>query len=216
MPIRTLPMMLTAVWLLSIWLVPVMGQIATPSTEPVTAVATAPARPTASAAEVFKQLGALVGEWQGTFADGREHRVTYRLSAGGTVLVETWALAPGRESITLYHLDGDQLLATHYCPQGNQPRLRWVPGTDARRLSFVLKDGSNLHVPGGWHQHFMWLELGDANSYRRSETYIENGNTSDQAAKADAGEAIVYTRVTTKRSKSKLGILIQWARAHGV
>ncbi len=197
MPIRTLPMMVTAAWLLSIWLVPVMGQFAPSSTGPVAAVATAPARPTASGAEVFKQLGALVGEWQGTFADGREHRVTYRLSASGTVLVETWALASGRESITLYHLDGDQLLATHYCPQGNQPRLRWVPGTDARRLSFVLKDGSNLHVPGGWHQHFMWLELGDANSYTRSETYIENGSTSDSAAKADEGEAIVYTRIDT-------------------
>lgn len=178
-----------------------MAQALTPSAQPDAAPAAAPVRARASAAEVFGQLGTLIGEWKGTFVNGGEHRLTYRLSAGGSVLVETWALAPGRESMTLYHLDGDELLATHYCPQGNQPRLRWVPGNDDGRLSFVLKDGSNLDLPGSAHQHSMWLQLHDSNAYTRSETYVENGSTAEAAAQAQEGEPIVYTRVNSKRRK---------------
>src|SRR5262245_5708255 len=73
---------------------------------------------------VFEQRKTLVGEWQGATAEGRQLSVSYRLTAGGTVLVETWTLGPGRESMTLYHLDRDDLVATHYCPIGNQPSLR--------------------------------------------------------------------------------------------
>ena len=40
-----------------------------------------------SAANAFKQLSSLVGAWEGKFEDGRPHSVSYRLSAGGTVLV---------------------------------------------------------------------------------------------------------------------------------
>jgi hypothetical protein len=148
-----------------------------------------------SAIEVFKQLSELVGEWRGRFPDGREHRVSYRLTAAGSTLVETWALAPGRESMTLYHLDGDELLATHYCPQGNQPRLRLVPSKKAGRLSFVFKDGSNLAVPNRSHQHSMWIELGGAKKFTRSETYIENGTAPKSSVEAEEGEAVVYTRI---------------------
>ncbi|MGH8500134.1 MAG: hypothetical protein ACRERV_15215, partial [Methylococcales bacterium] len=53
--------------------------------------------------QAFKQLSGLVGDWSGKSASGREHKVNYRLSAGGSVLVETWSLSSGRESMTLYH-----------------------------------------------------------------------------------------------------------------
>jgi hypothetical protein len=159
-----------------------------------TAAAThAVAAPTA--ARVFARLSALAGDWTGTFDNGRAHRVNYRLSAGGTVLVETWALAPGRESITMYYVDGDDLFATHYCPQGNQPRLRWIPDANSDRFYFSLKDGGNLSVPGGWHQQLMWLKLDAADSFSRSETYVENGSTAEQIAKVEGGEVVVYRRV---------------------
>ncbi len=155
------------------------------------------AHSTPSAAQAFAVLSSLVGAWHGRFPDGREHTVTYRLTAGGTVLVETWTLAPGRESMTLYHLDGDALLATHYCPQGNQPRLRLVAGKDADRWSFELKDGSNLYVPGKWHQHAMWIEVKSKDAFTRSETYFPNGSETAQLAESEIeeGAAIEYARI---------------------
>jgi len=147
---------------------------------------------TESAASAFKQLKSLLGEWEGKFDDGRAHSVSYRLTAGGSVLVETWTLGPGRESMTMYHLDGDQLLATHYCPQGNQPRLQWVPGDDPKTLSFAFRDGTNLHVTDGSHQHAFWIRLQDEASYVRDETYVTNDSTPAELAALVPGPGIVY------------------------
>ena len=119
--------------------------------------------------------------------------MAFRQSAGDSVLVETWTLASGRESMTLYTLDGERLLATHYCPQGNQPRLQFA-GTDANgRWQFRFLDGGNLHVPGKSHQQAFWLKLDADGSFERGETYVENDAPS--AADAPDGAAVRYTRV---------------------
>ncbi len=147
------------------------------------------------ASAAFKQLSTLAGTWKGTRPDGREYRVDYRLSAGGSVLVETWTLGPGRESLTLYHLDGSRLLATHYCPQGNQPRLQLTAVKDDGTLSFEFLDGTNLDVKDKSHQQSFWLHLDGERAFTRAETYVENHSTPAQIDAAEAGQAIAYTRV---------------------
>ena len=102
------------------------------------------------AGRALERLGGLVGDFEGTLPDGRTHRVNYRWSAGNAVLVETWTLGPGRESLTIYHRDGEELLATHYCPQSTHPRLRLVEQEDDR-LSFAFVDGANLQEPTRHH-----------------------------------------------------------------
>jgi hypothetical protein len=153
------------------------------------AVATAP-----SAATVFKQLGALIGEWEGKFDNGRVHRVTYRFTARGHALVETWTLSPTSESITIYHLDGDKLIADHYCPQGNVPRLE-MTAMAGDKFSFAFRDGTNLGVAGKTHQHSFWLQIKSADEYLRQETYVPNGSTPAQHAEAKADGAVEYRRV---------------------
>lgn len=150
------------------------------------------AAPERAAANAFERLSTLVGAWEGTFADGRRHSVTYRLTAAGTALVETWTLGSGRESMTVYHRDGEHLLADHYCPQGNAPRLQLAGIGAADRLSFEFRDGTNLQVEGKAHQHAFWISMQGANVFMRGETYVENGDTS-----VDGGqdEAVTYTRI---------------------
>lgn len=161
-----------------------------------TPAAAPPAATPASRAEAaFARLSALVGRWKGRFHNGREHEVTYRLTAGGTVLMETWALSPTRESLTLYHLDGDALVATHYCPQGTQPRLQLATGGDHDRLSFEFRDGTSLQSSERSHQHSFWIELRDDDTYLRSETYVQNGSSAEQIAAAEADPPVTYTRV---------------------
>src|SRR5262245_40955500 len=86
--------------------------------------------------QAFQSLKALVGDWQGRTAEGRTFLVSYRLIANDTVLVESWTMSPTRTSMTVYHMDGDALIATHYCPQGNQPRLQYRPEQSGQRLEF--------------------------------------------------------------------------------
>jgi hypothetical protein len=147
-----------------------------------------------SAAEVFRQLGSLVGTWSGRTPSGGTHTVTFRYTAAQSVLVETWTLGSGRESMTLYALDGDHLLATHYCPQGNQPRLEYADVDKTGRWQFRFRDGTNLHVKGRSHQQAFWIKLqDDGASFERGETYIDNDDAS--SVQAPEGEAVRYVRV---------------------
>ena len=146
----------------------------------------------------FERLKLLVGNWEGTTKEGHKQGISYRLSAGGSVLVETWALGPNRESVTLYSIDGNDLIATHYCPQGNQPRLQLVDGNDLHRLDFKFRDGTNLHVKGKSHQYSFWMAVDGPDSFSRAETYVENDSSASEIAKTEAGDAVSYTRIAPK------------------
>jgi hypothetical protein len=135
---------------------------------------------------VFAKLQTLVGEWEGKTEKGRALKVSFRLTANNSVLVETWTLGPTRESLTLYHMDNDSLIATHYCPVGNQPRLRFKEGGSASLFAFEFVSATNLPKPEAAHQHRFEMELLGPNSFARSETYLENGKGEP--------ERIVYTR----------------------
>jgi hypothetical protein len=85
-------------------------------------------------------------------------RIRFYLTAGGTVLVESWGARGKPHSLTLYHRDGAALLATHYCPQGNQPRLA-LAGRDKDGLHFAFKDATDLDPAKESHQHDLWFDL---------------------------------------------------------
>ena len=109
--------------------------------------------------QAFTRLCSLVGDWQGRTEEGRTFVVNYRLIANGTALVENWTMSPTRTSMTVYHLDGEALVATHYCPQGNQPRLQYRAETSNERLHFTFRDATNLADPNAAHQHEFWIRF---------------------------------------------------------
>jgi hypothetical protein len=122
------------------------------------------------AEEAWAQLSKLVGRWRPADRADGSLTIHFYLTAGGTVLVESWERANGEpHSLTLYHRDGPSLLATHYCPQGNQPRLA-LAGRDAQGLHFTFRDATDLDV-GESHQHDLWLDLTDPNHPVRTEVY---------------------------------------------
>jgi hypothetical protein len=82
------------------------------------------------------------------------------------VLVESWEARGKPHSLTVYHRDGQRLIATHYCPQGNQPRLALGPGS----LRFSFLDATGL---GTGESHLTELNFDLSNPARpvRSEVY---------------------------------------------
>ena len=94
----------------------------------------------AKSAAAFEKLISLVGEWEGTNSAGAV-KATYTLVSGGTALMERLQSANEPEMITLYSLDGDHLMMTHYCSAGNQPKLRHLRtlAEPANRLDLQLR-----------------------------------------------------------------------------
>jgi hypothetical protein len=130
----------------------------------------APAPAAVSAEEAWAQLSKLVGRGRPADRADGSLGIRFYLAAGGTVLVESWERANAEpHSLTLYHRDGAALIATHYCPQGNQPRLA-LAGRDAHGLHFTFRDATDLD-PAESHQHDLWLDLADPNHPVRTEVY---------------------------------------------
>ena len=124
-------------------------------------------------AAIFEQLRSLIGKWKNTDKNKNE-LVEYRLSACDSVLVETWTWPDRKiEGLTLYHMDADKLMATHYCPLGNQPRLLLEQPGDSPRIVFKFDSVTNLPDETVGHCIEFWMEIG-ASSFARSETYKEN------------------------------------------
>ncbi len=134
-------------------------------------VAATPASPEKiSAEDAFGQLTRMVGTWRRADKPESPLRIRFYLTARDTVLVESWEAGGKPHSLTLYHRDGDALLATHYCPQGNQPRLA-LAGRDTSGLHFVFRDATDLEPAKESHQHDLWFDLSDPDRPIRGETY---------------------------------------------
>ena len=141
------------------------------------------------ASSVFEHLKTLAGTWSGKTESGRPLGVTYRLIANGSALIELWTLAPDAAALTIYHMDNRRLVATHYCPIGNQPRLHLREPNGPSSYIFDFESATNLSKPGDAHQTSFEVRLIDANSFWRSETYAEGTVTNTEAA--------LYTRSDT-------------------
>lgn len=128
-----------------------------------TGKAKAEGRPRSPAAAQLETLKGLAGTWTGKAGEGDkafDATVEYRVTANGTAVMETLFAGTPHEMVTVYHLDGDQLLLTHYCAAGNQPMMRATPSSDPRTLSFDFVRGTNMK-PGDMHMHSAKLVVVD-------------------------------------------------------
>jgi hypothetical protein len=126
-------------------------------------------------AEAFANLRRLIGEWEAKTERGSIIRVSYRSIAADSALVETFTTPSGRETLTIYHLDGANLIATHYCAQGNQPRLRFDPKSTKTDLQFTFHDATNLADSNASHLTQLRMHLRDADHFDKTEIYKDGG-----------------------------------------
>lgn len=105
-----------------------------------------PATKAPSSSAGFDALKKLAGDWTATGPDGKPMETKFRLSAGGSVLVETLFPGKAEEMITMYHMDGNDLILTHYCMLGNQPKLKAVSAKETKKLMFKSVGGTNMKM----------------------------------------------------------------------
>jgi hypothetical protein len=135
----------------------------------------------------FDKLKALAGDWYATAeampGERADHRI--RVSAGGSVVMETMMAGTDYEMINMYHLDGDDLVLTHYCAGGNQPTMRLDrTKATATELPFVFTGGTNLDPATDQHIHDTVITLRDDGSVVANWTSYSGGQK---------GEGLVIT-----------------------
>ena len=113
--------------------------------------ASAPAADKTNSEQAFERLALLQGEWQGV-ADGVNTTLIYTLTANGSTLMEQCRPEKGHEMVTIFTVDGDHLIATHYCSARNQPQLATGAINDAQKpLAFSLVRVTGLKSPDDFH-----------------------------------------------------------------
>jgi alpha-amylase/alpha-mannosidase (GH57 family) len=101
--------------------------------------------------EAFDRLASLKGEWKGEI-NGVDTTLIYTLTAKGSALMEECRPEKGPEMITMFTIDGDHLIATHYCSAKNQPQMATSTITDAQKpLAFSLVQVTGLKSADDWH-----------------------------------------------------------------
>ncbi len=121
----------------------------------------------------FDLLKGLEGNWAGKNQQGQPVQVTFRMTAGGSALMSE-ILGRGPENmITMFHMDGDRLLMTHYCGAGNQPRMK-VIASDAKSVSFEFMDGTNIG-PGDGHMQRATFTEPDPNHHVEEWFFLDHG-----------------------------------------
>jgi hypothetical protein len=137
-----------------------------------------------AAADGLEKLKTLQGEWidvDGVFGQKGAVAVTYRVTAGGKTVVETFPVNTPGEMVTVYHLDGNDLVLTHYCSGGTQPRMR-SHGLRGNALAFDFDGGANVDPAKTSHMHAAQIEFLSADEIRGTWHNWSNGKADDHTA----------------------------------
>jgi hypothetical protein len=136
----------------------------------------------------YARLKTLAGDWEADTSMGKSH-LTYELIAGGTALVERESFDNMPAMETVYHLDGNRLMLTHYCMAGNQPRMQARSfNPDNGELRFEFLDATNLASPAAGHMHNATFHFVDEKHLVTDWQFFENGKVKNT-------ESAKYVRV---------------------
>ena len=126
----------------------------------------------------FARLKSLAGVWEGTVNEGGKVlpvSTSFRLVSDGSALMNDLMSGTPHEMITMFHLDGGELMATHYCAAHNQPRFLMAPSADPRVVDFEFKDATNLSSPTAPHMIRVKFTIVNADHHIEDWTFLANG-----------------------------------------
>jgi hypothetical protein len=127
--------------------------------------------------EAFDRLASLKGEWKGQM-DGINTSLTYTLTANRSALMEQCQPQKGAEMVTMFTVDGDHLIATHYCSAKNQPQMATSAIADVQKpLAFSLVRISGLKSPDAFHNTGLTIIQEDNDHLTQEWSYQFKGKT---------------------------------------
>ena len=131
----------------------------------------------------FDKLKSLTGTWKGKDNDGKPVTISYKVVSAGSSIMETLDMGENEQAmVTMYHLDGNRLMMTHYCSMGNQPRMRAKNmAKDGKTLGFAFVDATNMSSSKDSHMHSLAFTFKDDDHFVQEWTMWKDGKTEHTA-----------------------------------
>jgi len=149
----------------------------------VVAVARADDKPKASVNPTFEKVKKLAGTWVEADKEGKPTDKVVsivKVTAGGSAVQET--LFPGQphEMLSIYVVDGSDVVMTHYCVLGNQPRMKADPKSAPNQIHWAFVGGSGFDVNKDKHMHEGTVTFVDDDHIEFSGVAWDNGKPSKE------------------------------------
>ena len=129
------------------------------------------------ATAAFEKLKTLAGRWE---ADTKISTATATMEvvSGGKAVIEHISIQGKHDMITVYYVDHNRLLLTHYCDSGTQPRMS-ASGIDAKTnsIDFHFLDITNLASADSMHMHDVVIDFAGPNQIAEHWTMYEGGKS---------------------------------------
>lgn len=138
----------------------------------------------------FERIKKFDGNWIGRSTKGWEEKITFKTIAQGSVVHESsFDAHPNETMATMYYLDGQRLLLTHYCVSKTQPRLEATAFDDGgRKVTFTFLDATSLPSRDKGHMDKVVFNFIDDDHFTSQWTWYQDG-------KEQWLEEIQYARV---------------------
>jgi hypothetical protein len=104
----------------------------------------------------FEQLKKLAGEWVALNQDGKPTKEVVsaiKVIGAGSAVHKTIFPGAAHEMVSAYHMDGKDVVITHYCAAQNQPKMKLDPKSTATKLNFEFIGGANIDPAKDMHMH---------------------------------------------------------------
>jgi hypothetical protein len=138
--------------------------------------------PAARTTPAFDQIKSLVGHWEGSTPDGKKGQATYELISNGSVVMERLSAANEPEMITMYSLEADRILVTHYCSAGNQPTMQTAPSPAANgKLDFTFLRLAGAKSPDEGHMAALTVSMPDKTHLVQTWTFMDKGKSQTES-----------------------------------
>jgi hypothetical protein len=143
-------------------------------------------KPKESAADArFERFKQLAGDWVGPNpmpeAKGKDMHVTYKVSSGGSAVVETIMPGTDHEMVTVITKDGDDLVLTHYCMLGNQPHMKAPGKGDTDKVAFKFVSAGNMKSDKEMHMHDATFTFVDKDTLKTEWSHWMEGKEAGKA-----------------------------------
>jgi len=131
----------------------------------------------------FDTLKSFVGTWVETDKDGKptdKVALSIKLIGAGTAIHETIFPGQPHEMVTVYHLDGKDVIGTHYCALGNQPKFKLDAKSTDKKLIFTFAGGANIDPAKDMHMHEGTVNIIDADTIESNWVGYSDGKPSKE------------------------------------